>query len=158
MRKFWVPVQIQKNLPAPHVPSKEDALYHRKKILSKLRLACYTSIMKLNITSFLLSSLILCSLGHAESIYSMPEATDDLSQKAQAAQDQLMNNEEAMMELQELVQDPEIAPLLADPELVRIATSNDVKAIANNPKAQALINNPKMRALMEKVRATTPAQ
>ena len=87
-----------------------------------------------------------------------PHATDNnLKQQVQAAQAQLLSNPQVVLDLQQMVQDPEIAELLTDPELVRIVTSNDVNAVANNPKAKALMNNPKLHALIEKLRGT-PAQ
>ena len=84
-----------------------------------------------------------------------PPPSADMNQQIQAKQQQLMNNPQAMADLQQLMQDPEIVQLLSDPELVRAVTSRDMTAIQGNPKAQALINNPKMRALMEKMQGAS---
>ncbi len=82
----------------------------------------------------------------------------DLKAQVKSAQTQLMSNPQAMLELQQMVQDPEIAQLLSDPALVQIVTSNDVNAIATNPQAQALMNNPKMRAFIQKLQSNATVQ
>ncbi len=89
----------------------------------------------------------------------LPSAsTENLNQQVKSAQAQLMSNPQTMIELQEMLKDPEIAQLLSNPELVRIVTSNDVNAIAENPQAQALMNNPKMRAFIQKIQGSSAAQ
>ncbi len=80
---------------------------------------------------------------------------NQLKQQVQSAQAQLISNPQNMMELQQMIQDPDIAQLLSDPELVRLVTANDVHAIAANPKTQALLSNPKMRAFIEKLRGSS---
>ncbi len=82
-------------------------------------------------------------------------ANPALSQQIQSAQKDLLNNPQAMMDLQKLGQDPEIMKLLSDPTLVQAVSSQNIDAIQNNPKAQELINNPKMRELMKKLQDQT---
>jgi hypothetical protein len=74
---------------------------------------------------------------------------NNLNQRVEQAQTQLMANPQAMMELQALAQDPTLAPLLSDPALMQAVTSKDASAVANNPKAQQLMNDPRMRRVME---------
>ena len=70
-----------------------------------------------------------------------------------AKQQQLMSNPQAMSELQQLLQDPEILQALSDPALIKEVTSHDYSAMKDNPKVHELMNNPKMRELVEKINA-----
>ncbi|MEI7998165.1 MAG: hypothetical protein WCH62_01485, partial [Candidatus Omnitrophota bacterium] len=77
---------------------------------------------------------------------------DGLNQRVQAAQAKLMSNPQMVMQIQQMMQDPELSQLLSDPSITQAVMSHDLKAIQSNPKAQQLINNPKMRALMDQLR------
>jgi hypothetical protein len=70
-----------------------------------------------------------------------------------AQQQKLMANPQAMADLQQIAQDPELMQALSDPALVQAVTSHDYQAVANNPKIQELMNNPRMQALLKKLAA-----
>ena len=84
-----------------------------------------------------------------------PQPGNDVNQKIQTMQTQLMANPEFMADLQQMAQDPEITQLLSDPALVQAVTSKDVNGLQNNPKGQQLMNNAKMKAIIEKLRGSS---
>lgn len=79
-------------------------------------------------------------------------AQDDMSQKIQSMQNQLMANPAYLADIQEMMQDPEIAQIMADPEFVQAITTQNFNAVQSSPRTQELMNNPKMRAFIEKMR------
>ncbi len=86
-----------------------------------------------------------------------PISKQDVDAQFQKTQAKLMSNPEALADIQELANDPEIMKMLSDPALVQSVTNRDVNAIQTNPKTQALLNNPKMKALMEKIQSSSPS-
>ena len=82
----------------------------------------------------------------------------NMDQQIAASQQKLMSNPQAMAELQQIAQDPEIMRALSDPALVQAVTSHDYQAVQNNPKIQELMNNPKMQALLQKLAAQQQQQ
>ncbi|MBF0505023.1 MAG: hypothetical protein HQL14_07980 [Candidatus Omnitrophica bacterium] len=74
-----------------------------------------------------------------------------LDQQVAAQQQKLMSNPQAMADVAQIAQDPEIMQLLSDPALVQAVTSHDFSAVQNNPKIKELMSNPKMQALLQKL-------
>ena len=87
-----------------------------------------------------------------------PVAAPNMDQQIMAQQQKLMANPQAMADVQQIAQDPEIVQLLSDPALVQAVTSHDLQAIQNNPKIKELVNNPKMQALLKKLAAQQQQQ
>ena len=85
-------------------------------------------------------------------------ADNNFDQKVQAAQHRLMSDPQMMMQIQEMIKDPEMMQLLTDPSVSQAVMSRDLKALQSNPKAQQLINNPKMRGLMEQMKSGSSSQ
>lgn len=85
----------------------------------------------------------------------MPTAASmpNMDQQIASQQQKLMANPQAIADIQQLAQDPEIMQALSDPAVVQAVTSHDYQAVQNNPKIQALMGNPKMRALLQKIAA-----
>ncbi|MBF0570837.1 MAG: hypothetical protein HQL12_03085 [Candidatus Omnitrophica bacterium] len=81
------------------------------------------------------------------------DVTSNMDQQVAANQQRLMANPQAMADLQQIAQDPEIMQALSDPAVVQAVTSHDYQAVKNNPKIQALMTNPKMQALLQKLAA-----
>ena len=79
-------------------------------------------------------------------------------QQIMAQQQKLMADPQAMSDLQQMAQDPEIMKALSDPALVQAVTTHDYQAIQNNPKMQELMSNPKMQALLQKMAAQQQQQ
>jgi hypothetical protein len=92
---------------------------------------------------------------NAQPVAAAPAPQSGFNQQIQDAQARLMSNPETMMALQQLAQDPVIAPLLSDPQLIAAVTSKDANAIANNPKAKKLMEDPRMQKLMRQLQASS---
>jgi len=85
-------------------------------------------------------------------------SNEDINQRVQTTQTQVMNDPRMMSEITDMMKDPEIVQLLSDPDLAKKFMSRDVKAIQNDPKAQKLMNNPKIQAIMEQLRHNSSTQ
>jgi len=72
-------------------------------------------------------------------------------QQIMTQQQNLMSNPQAMADLQQMAQDPEIMKALSDPAIVQAVTNHDYQSLQNNPKLQELLSNPKMQALLQKL-------
>ena len=83
---------------------------------------------------------------------------DSFNQKVQSAQQKLMGDPQMMMQIQEMIKEPEMMQLLTDPAVTQAVMSRDLKALQSNPKAQQLINSPKMQALMEQMKSSNSSQ
>ncbi len=79
------------------------------------------------------------------------EAPSAVGGQMQAIQSQMMSDPSFMMEMQQMMQDPEFMELISDPAVMQAVASKNPQALQNNPKGQALMNNPKMRALVERL-------
>lgn len=79
-------------------------------------------------------------------------------QQIAAQQQNLMANPQAVADLQQMAQDPEIMQILSDPALVQAVANHDYQAIQSNPKLQELMSNPKMQALLQKIAAQQQQQ
>ncbi len=82
----------------------------------------------------------------------------NMDQQIAASQQKLMSNPQAMAELEQIAQDPDIMKALSDPTLVQAVTSHDYQAVQSNPKVQELMSNPKMQALLQKLAAQQQQQ
>ena len=82
----------------------------------------------------------------------------NLDQQVAMQQKQLMTNPQAMADLTQMAQDPEIMQALSDPAIVQAVTTHDYQAVQNNPKIQALMQSPKMQALLQKIAAAQQQQ
>lgn len=69
--------------------------------------------------------------------------------QVQAMQAQLMNNPEALNQIQAMAQDPEIMAALSDPAFLQAVQSQNFSAVQSSPQFQKILNNPKMRAIMQ---------
>ncbi len=79
--------------------------------------------------------------------------SNNMDAQIAASQQKLMSNPQAMAELQEMAQDPEIMQALQDPALVQAVTSHNYQAVQSNPQVQALMSNPRMQAFLQKIAA-----
>ena len=77
--------------------------------------------------------------------------------QAQEIQTGLLSDPEVMVEIQNIMQDPEIRGVLSDPAFMNAIMSYDPNQIQQNEKTQYLLQNPKFQSLMEKIRQKLPA-
>jgi len=96
--------------------------------------------------------------GNAASLPQAGATVPITDQQIMAQQQNLMANPQAVADLQQIAQDPEIMQLLSDPALVQAVTSHDYQALQANPKLQELMSNPKMQALLQKIAAQQQQQ
>ncbi len=77
--------------------------------------------------------------------------TNQLKMQALGVQQQLLSDPDTLMQMQAMLQDPQIMQILNDPEFVKAATNYDLQKIQNDPRTQQLMNNPQMQKLLNKM-------
>ncbi len=66
-------------------------------------------------------------------------------------QNKIVNNPEAMSDIQKMAEDPEIMALMSDPSFIAAIQSGNINALQSDPRLQRLSQNPKIQALMHKI-------
>jgi len=77
--------------------------------------------------------------------------SNSLKSQVDQIQGSIMSDPQILMELQKLVEDPEIMKILSDENFVSDIMSYDENKIKNNANTNNLLQNQKMRALMDKI-------
>jgi len=70
----------------------------------------------------------------------------------QSLQQKMMNDQEIMVLIQSLQNDPEFKRILEDPEIMKAVNAGDVAALAANPKFMKLLNNATVQEIEKKVK------
>ncbi len=79
-----------------------------------------------------------------------------IKDQVQALQGTLMSDPQVMMEIEALMDDPEIRAALSDPEFMSTIMSYDPNKIQQDKKTQSILQNSKLRSLVEKISRKLP--
>ena len=109
-------------------------------------------------TTFLIAFLLSLTLGaHAAGPGAVTsEDSPDLAATAefQAVHNKIMTDPQAMNDIQQMAQDPEIMALLSDPAFIAALQSGDMNNLGSDPRIKQLAGNPRVQALIEKLQGT----
>jgi hypothetical protein len=81
-----------------------------------------------------------------------PNMGGDLSGQIQAIQARIMSNPDTMMEISQLLNDPQIVAATQDPNFVAAIQSGDSSAVQSSPYFQKLMNNPDMQRIINQLK------